>query len=77
MEKAKVTVEKVQPNAPKPEHKSVDGRISGSHKVKFLPNGNSVQSHNGRNVSLGIGVKLIAAATAQALVDKGLGKIIE
>lgn len=73
-----VTVEKVETKpAPTPEFKQVEGRVSGSHKVKFKPNGTTVGSHNGRRVSLGEDVKLMAATTAQALVDKGLGTIIE
>jgi hypothetical protein len=76
--KKTVIVEKVETSpAPTPTHKTIEGRVSGSHKVKFQPNGNTVGTHNGRRVSLGEDVKLIAATTAQVLVDKGLGVIVE
>lgn len=79
VEKAEtVTVEKIETKqAPIPEFKKIEGRISGSHKVKFKPNGTTVGAHNGRRVYLGDKVKMIAATTAQVLVDKGLGTIIE
>jgi hypothetical protein len=74
----KVEVEVIKPtSAPAPDHKIVTERVSGSHRVKFLPNGNCATRHGGRIVYLGHDVKLMAATTAQVLVDKGYGNVVE
>lgn len=52
-----------------PEYKVVTGRVSGKHRVKFLPNGTQPR--------LGTEIITPAASTAQSFVDQGLGQIVE
>jgi len=68
-EKATVTVEKIQPVKIEKAQGAIEGRVSGSHRVKFMP--------NGTNPALGDKLLMPAATTAQTLVDKGFGDIIE
>lgn len=66
--KAKATVSVETVKAPKPPKGAVTERVSGSHRVKFMP--------NGVNPKLGDKMMRPAADTAQMLVDKGYGHII-
>lgn len=70
-EEKAVTVEVITPEAKKEAIKETPilERVEGSHKVKFKPNGNYPK--------LGLDVKEVAATTAQVLVDKGFGEIID
>lgn len=63
------SVEKVKPaKAEKPPKGAINERVSGTHRVKFMPNGN--------NPKLGEKMLRPSADVAQSFVDKGWGSVI-
>lgn len=67
--KAVVTVETIDVKPfIKEEYKPMP-RVSGKHRVKFLPNGS--------NPKLGMELKFPSADVAQDFVDRGWGKVVE
>lgn len=69
-EKPVVTVETVKPKKAKDAPKNVETeRVSGTHRVFFMPNGN--------NPKLGSKMLRPAADTAQYMVDRGFGHVVK